>query len=139
MSVQLVMKQAWQSTGNSAEGFQGRPKGKNRTRTQDWARFRGVQKGPEGHLETTWRPLGVQDAPEVQQKSSKGVQKAKIEPERESGHDFEGAQKGQQTPQLAGLGEDPKHPGRTLEYIYIYIYIYIYVIFDVRRCKFLFS
>ena len=40
------------------------------------------------HLEHTWRPLGLQDAPGVQQKGSKGVQRAKIEPERESEHDF---------------------------------------------------
>ena len=34
--------------------------------------------------------LEVQDAPEVQQKSSKDVQKAKIEPEREREHGFAG-------------------------------------------------
>ena len=40
-------------------------------------------------LELIWIPLGVQDAPAVQQKDFKGIQKVKIEPERESGHDFE--------------------------------------------------
>ena len=58
--------------------------------------LKGIWRLLGGHLEATWRPLGVQDAPEVQQKSSKGVQKAKIEPERESEHDFGG--------QLGSLG-----------------------------------
>ena len=44
-----------------------------------------------GHLEPTWRPLALWDAPGVQQKSSKSVHKDKIEPERESEHDFEGS------------------------------------------------
>ena len=76
------------------------PRACRRTKSSQNVRVSTILKGPVSplgvhlealgaHLEHTWCPLGLQDAPGVQQKGSKGVQRAKIEPECESELDFE--------------------------------------------------